>query len=183
MNDLSTCCSPVSTLEALTPSDIQSSRALISQASSLAFSCLSIALRRIGDKNILPLVHIYLVFLRSLATVEKQWHTLNETFLGPKSVCFWTRWSNQTFWLLGFLGRASLNPRKASLVHYPKISLSEVKYIANRTSQTLGSKMPWFMDDEERILELSSMTETRTERVLWLEFCLVSVRLTLSLTP
>lgn len=35
------------------------------------------------------------------------------------------------------------------------------------------------IDDEERILELPSMTETRTERILWLGFCLVSVRLSL----
>lgn len=71
VNDAPTRSSPVSTLEALTPSDIQSSRILISQASSLAFSCLSIALRHIRNKNTLPLIHIYLVFLRSLATVEK----------------------------------------------------------------------------------------------------------------
>jgi hypothetical protein len=42
----------------------------------------------------------------------------------------------------------------------------------------------WFtdamVDDEERVLELPSMAETRTERILWLGFRLSSVRLTLS---
>lgn len=71
VNDASNRSPSVLTLEALTLFDIQSSQILISQASSLAFSCLSIALRRIGDNNVLPLIHTYFVFLRRLAAVEK----------------------------------------------------------------------------------------------------------------
>lgn len=71
VNGPSTCCSSISTLKALPPSDIQSSRIFIFQASNFVFDCLSIALRRIENKNILPLIHIYLVFLRNLATIEK----------------------------------------------------------------------------------------------------------------
>ena len=71
VNDASSRLFLVSILKILTSLDIQSSQNLIFQASSLVFSCLSIVLRRVEDKNILILIHICLIFLRSLATVEK----------------------------------------------------------------------------------------------------------------
>lgn len=58
-------------LEILTSSDFQCSRKIISHASKLAFDTLSISLQRSGDKNVLPLIHVYFVFLWSLAAVEK----------------------------------------------------------------------------------------------------------------
>ncbi len=53
----------VSALKTLTSSEIESSRILVSQASRLVFTSLTIALDRTEDKNDIPLVHVYLVFL------------------------------------------------------------------------------------------------------------------------
>jgi hypothetical protein len=50
-------------LDILTSFKIQFSQVLISQASNLAFSSLSIALSRVDDKNIFFLIHVYFVFL------------------------------------------------------------------------------------------------------------------------
>ena len=61
----------VSILEALTLFNIQFSWVFITQVFNFAFICLSIALGCIEDKNIFFLIYIYLIFLRSLATVEK----------------------------------------------------------------------------------------------------------------
>lgn len=74
-------------LEPLTPPEIRSSRILISQASSFAFGSLSIALRRIGDKNVFPLVHVYFVFLWGLAAVEKAM-TCVEQDIPWTEICF-----------------------------------------------------------------------------------------------
>ena len=58
-------------IESLTRNELQSSVAFIYQASKLTFSMLAISLRRLGDRNVYPLVHVSLVFLFSLAGVDK----------------------------------------------------------------------------------------------------------------
>ena len=180
MNDSSICCSPVSILEALTPFDIQFSRALISQASSLAFSCLSIALRRIRDKNVLSLVHIYLVFLRSFATVEKAMAYIEQNISWTEICLFLNALIKSNILTTRIFGKSFPEPEKTVAR-----SLFEDFIIRGQIFNQSYFPDTWFkdgiIDDEERILELSSMTETRTERILWLGFCLVSVRFTLSL--
>ncbi len=52
----------VSALKTLTSFEIESSRNLIFQASNLVFTSLTIVLNRIENKNVISLVHVYLIF-------------------------------------------------------------------------------------------------------------------------
>jgi hypothetical protein len=44
---------------------------MIAIASRLSCGILFTALRRVGDQNVLPLVHVYLVFLDSLVSIPE----------------------------------------------------------------------------------------------------------------
>lgn len=172
--------SSVSALENLTPSDIQSSRDLISQASRLAFTCLSIALSRLRDKNIFPLVHVYLVFLWSLAAVETAMTYVQHDIPWTEICAF-----------LNTLAKPNTMPSRVHLDAFPKPEegvgrpLPEDFILRGQMYSQEYFPETWFkdamIDDEERVLELPSMAETRGERILWLGFRLASVRLTLAL--
>ena len=174
VNNPATRSSPVSAFETLTKSDMLSSRLLISQASSLAFICLSIALSRIGDKNILPLTHVYLVFLWSLAAVEK----------AMKYVVKDVPWSKICSFLNTLAKPRILTPRIQGDI-FPKSEegadrpLPEDFIIRGQLYSQSYFPETWFkdaaIDDEERVLELPSMAELRAERILWLGFRLASV--------
>lgn len=149
VNNLSICCFSISILKTLTSFDIQFSRIFIFQMFNFVFDCLSIVLRRIENKIIFFwFIFIWYFFEISLQS-KKQWHTLNETFFESKSVCFWMRWLNQTFWFFEFFEKFFLNSKKTSIVHYSKISLFEINFIINRIFQTFDSKMPWLMMKNE----------------------------------
>jgi len=55
----------------MTAQEKKRSLQMIASASKLSFGTLSIALRRVGDKNVEPLVHVYLVFLDSFDNVPE----------------------------------------------------------------------------------------------------------------
>jgi len=57
--------------EPLTVSEREESLRTISYAIDITFGTLAVALRRISDKNVFPLVHVYLVFIYSIISVEK----------------------------------------------------------------------------------------------------------------
>lgn len=168
-----------SALEALTPSEIQSSRNLISQASSLAFTCLSIALSRLRDKNIFPLVHVYLVFLWGLAAVETAMNYVEHDVPWTEICAF-----------LNTTAKPNTMPSRVQGLTFPKPKegvgrpLPEDFIIRGQMYSQGYFPETWFkeamIDDEERVLELPSMAETRAERILWLGFRLVSVRPTLA---
>ena len=171
--------SSVSALETLTPSDIQSSRDLISQASNLAFTCLSIALSRLRDKNIYPLVHVYLVFLWSLAAVETAMKYVEHDVPWTEICAF-----------LNTLAKPNTIPSRVREDTFPKPDegvgrpLPEDFIIRGQMYSQGYFPETWFtdamIDDEERVLELPSMAEPRAERILWLGFRLVSVCSTLA---
>ena len=175
VNEPAICPSPVSALESLTPSDIQSSRKLISQASKLAFTCLAIALSRLRDKNIYPLVHVYLVFLWSLAAVETAMKYVEHDVPWTEICAF-----------LNTLAKPNILPSRVQSTMFPKPDegvgrpLPEDFIIRGQMYSQDYYPETWFtdamIDDEERVLELPSMAESRAERILWLGFRLVSVR-------
>ena len=181
VNDPTIRSSSVSALETLTPSDIQSSLSLISQASSLAFTCLSIALSRLRDKNIFPLVHVYLVFLWSLAAVETAMKYVEHDVPWAEICAF-----------LNTLAKPNAMPSRVQRESFPKPDegigrpLPEDFIIRGQMYSQEYFPETWFedamIDDEERVLELPSMAETRAERIVWLGFRLVSVRSTLAFT-
>lgn len=51
----------------------EASQFVISQASRIAFYTFSVALKRSKDRNVYPLVHVYLVFLWSIVGINEAW--------------------------------------------------------------------------------------------------------------
>lgn len=174
VNDSAIRSSSVPALETLTTFDMQTSRNLISQASNLAFTCLSIALSRLRDKNIYPLVHVYLVFLWNLAAVETAMKYVEHDVPWTEICAF-----------LNTLAKPNTLPSRVRADNFPKPDegvgrpLPEDFIIRGQMFSQGYFPQTWFtdamIDDEERVLELPSMAEPRAERILWLGFRLVSV--------
>ena len=164
----------------LTPQELKTSTLMISHASNLTFGTLSIALRRFGDLNVYPLVHVYLVFLLSLVEVEVAMVHVEQD----------VPW-NEIASFLNTLARPEVGrPEKIT----PKVKSTSFP----QPESTVGRPLPedfvmrgqlwteyyfpntWFedaaVDDEERVLELASMAADRIERILWLGFRIASVR-------
>lgn len=180
VGDQATRPSSISDFATLTPSDMQSSRILISQTSRLAFSCLSIALSRVGDKNVFPLVHVYFVFFWSLAAVEKAMAYV-ERDVPWTAICSFLNTMTKPYTLTSRV-QAVAFPKPAEGIGRP---LPEDFLIRGQMYSQWYFPETWFrdamIDDEERVLELPSMAESRVERILWLGFRLVSVGLILAL--
>ena len=161
-------------LETLTSSEFQHSRKIISHASKLAFGTLLISLQRIGDKNVLPLIHVYFVFLWSLAAVEKAMVHV-EKDVPWNGICLFL---NNTLARLGSLTSKAMT--KLMCEQFPKsengttrplpeeFAIRGQMYTRGYFPDTHFSDAK--IDDEERFLELPSMTAPRTEKILWLGF-------------
>lgn len=166
-------------LETLTSSEFQSSRKVISHASKLAFGTLSISLQRIGDKNVLPLIHVYFVFLWSLAAVEKAMIYV-EKDVPWGGICSFL---NHTLAKLDNLNSRAMTRLMAE--QFPKFdngigrplpeefAIRGQMYTREYDLESLFKDAK--IDDEERSLELPSMAAPRTERILWLGFRIASV--------
>jgi hypothetical protein len=180
MNDSTSRSPPTSALETLTPLEIRPSLLAISSASALAFSSLSIALGRAGDKNVFPLVHVYFVFLWSLATVEKAMSYVEQDVPWIRICSFLNTLAKPN--TLTFRVQSQDFPKPEEGVGRP---LPEDFIIRGQMYSQSYFPETWFkdamIDDEERVLELPSMAAPRAERILWLGFRLVSVSLTLFL--
>ena len=145
------------------------------RVSRFAFRCLSIALRRVGDMNVLSLIHVYLVFLKNLATVEKAM-TYVELDVPWTEICVF----------MNALMRSDFVPsgnfQKGFSDNKTFDALPEDLMIRGQIYGQSYFPDGWFadaaIDDEERRLECSTTTGVRINRILWLAACLASVRLT-----
>lgn len=180
MNDFISRSSPAVALETLIPSENQSSILIITPASTLAFSSLSIALRRTGDKNVFPLVHVYFVFLWGLAAAEKAMSYVEEDVPWIEICSFLNMLSKPN--TLTFRVQTEDFPKPEEGINRP---LPEDFIIRGQMYSQSYFPETWFkdamIDDGERLLELPSMAAPRAERILWLGFRLGSVRLILLL--
>ncbi|MCJ1286474.1 hypothetical protein MMC26_005820 [Xylographa opegraphella] len=158
---------PSHTPDAMTSREQEASLQMVACASSIAFETLSIALRRIGDRNVFALANVYLMFVYSLLSKEKA-ISLLETRIPWEDIARF----------LTSLAKPETMTSKVSSERFP------------RPDEGVGRPLPedflmrgqlwsedlfpntWFVDaavdDEERILELPSMAAPRVERVLWL---------------
>ena len=153
--------------------DLESSRAYklslrnILHAADIAFWTLDVALGYVGNRNVFPLVHVYLVFLLRIINIEKAmrilemdipWKKLAD-FLSPiaKPETMTPKVRNQSF------------PRPSEGVGRP---LPEDFVMRGQLYSESYFPDTWFsdaaIDDEERALELPSMAAPRLERILWL---------------
>ena len=158
----------------LTQQELKSSTTTVSHAAILTFGTLSIALRRIGDKNVLPMVHVYFVFLWSLTCVDKAMKHVEKDVPWADIVSF-----------LNTLAKPETMSAKVELTDFPKpeegIGRPLPEDFVMRGQPWSENLFPekWFedamIDDEERSLELPSMAAPRIERIVWLGHRIASV--------
>ena len=169
-----------SDFEALMSSFSGPSMEVVALASRIAFGTLSVCLRRPEDPNVHPLVHVYLVFLRTLVSVEQAMDCI-ETFIPWNEIC-------------SFLNSLSTPSRAAD----PSFRSSEFPEPEEGPGRPLPEDFvmrgqlysqgyhpeTWFtdamIDDDERSLDLPSMAEPRADRLFWLGHNIASVGLTAS---
>ncbi|KAL5119298.1 hypothetical protein ACEQ8H_002785 [Pleosporales sp. CAS-2024a] len=156
-----------------------------SLAMNLTFDTFALVLRRIGDKNVLPHVHIMLAFLTILAANQYVSHVLTDT-PWPELVAFLNtliKTENQ----MQTSSRTCQSQNLATLFSAPVFPQGEDRidelplpedYLARGliwTHEYFPNK--WFereQDEEERYLELASTVKSRMERVLRLGYGLAS---------
>ncbi|ORY15172.1 hypothetical protein BCR34DRAFT_478409 [Clohesyomyces aquaticus] len=154
--------------EAEVPAKLESlsSDSTFSRANLLTMSTLTLVLRRIGDKNILPHVHVNLAFLSSFASIKYVAHLNNAA-----------PWSE----IATFLNTLLKSERPEQLIPGPVFPTDQVDnqplpedYLI-RGQNWSQSYFPenWFArehDEEERYLELASTIKSRTERIIHLGY-------------
>ena len=153
--------------EPMTPQEQELSLQTIAYASDITFGTLSVALRRIGDKNVYPLVHVYLVLINSMIGIEQAIVILENR----------VPWTELALFLTSLFKTGSTT-RKSLGVGFPKPDegigrpLPEDFLMRGQPWSVGLFPYTWFsdaaVDDEERALELPSMTAPRIERMSWL---------------
>jgi len=170
------------TVDPQTPREREASLRTINHALDLTFGTLAIALRRLGDKNVYPLVHVYLVFIYSTVGVEKAMAPLECGIPWSDLASFLTALAKPEAMTSMVLGEKFPKPVEGVGRPLPEDFLM-------RGQLWTESFFPntWFLDaaidDEERSLELPSMAAPRVERVLWLGHRIATCNRWLSYDP
>ncbi|KAL8949577.1 MAG: hypothetical protein Q9222_004325 [Ikaeria aurantiellina] len=159
------------------PADLEASSSLINKSSALAFTTLSIALRRHGDKNVFPFIHVMFVFLWNLANIESAMEYVRAD----------VPWGDVCSFLNTLAKPETMTPTVLASETFPKADdkierpLPEDYFM--RGQRFLLEYLPkrWCVDnsvdEEERMLELPSMTASRVDRILWLGVQMAKVRI------
>ncbi len=161
-----------STLESLILLEIESSRRIICLASRLTFITFSIILQRVDDENVFLCVHVLLLLVWSLANIEKA-ITIVEEDVSWRQIC-------------SFLNTLTKHEAMTSKIYadvFPEQksdrSLSENFVVRDQMYSLWYYSRTWFedanIDEEERLLKLSSTTASRVKRILWLEIRIASI--------
>ena len=155
----------------------QESSLVVSHASKLAFMTLRISLKH-HDRNVIPLVHVYLVFLWSLLSVETAMEAVEQDVPWTEICSFLN--------LLTTKHRFSLSKSQSNGFSNPDNDKQDsgaplAEDFVLRGQMYTQSYFPqhWFTDtmddDDERTLDPPSMVEPREKRILWLGFQIASV--------
>lgn len=149
----------------------------LSKASELVFSSLSITLRRHGDKNVFPFVHCMFVFLWNLASIDSIMRYVQADI----------PWSDICSFLNTLAKPENMTTAVLELNEFPKSGekverpLPEDFFMRGQLFALDYLSTGWcednMVDEEERMLELPSMTATRVERLLWLGIRMAKVGL------
>jgi hypothetical protein len=163
----------VSITEAEIPSTLEtlSSDFTFSRAYLLTMSTLSLVARRIGDKNVLPHVHVLLSFLSSFASIKYVAHLIDQA-----------PWLDIVTSLNTLLKAERPEPLMTAPV-FPvdrsdNLPLPEDYLMRGQIWSQRYFPENWFMrehDEEDRYLELASTIKSRTERILHLGYHLSTV--------
>jgi len=151
----------------MTKEGLEISLSTIDSASVLAFGTLTIGLQHAGDKNVYPMVHVYLVFLLSIIKIEKAFVLFEEDI----------PWRNMASFL-NALTKLNTKTSKVFETNFPRPDegidrpLPEDFVMRGQLWSEFYFPDTWFsnaaIDEEERTFELSSMLQPRIERILWL---------------
>jgi hypothetical protein len=157
-------------------SNSQSSDSALVHASHLTFSTLALALLRIGDKNVLPHVHVSLAFLLCVSLVPEVMRSIEQYVPWALLVAF-----------LNTLGKPGVKFARVEAEKFPAPENGIGAYLPEDFSMRgqvwcqqyhpegfFGEDCP--VDDEERSLEMPSMAGSRVERCLYLAVRLSAVR-------
>ena len=158
----------------LTPKELRDSEEAVARGSRIMSVTLSVALQRIGDKNVHPLVHVSLVFLYRLGIVGKPVQYVEKD----------VPWVEISFFL-NTLAKSVDNASTFEAEEFPwpaegaGRSLPEDFVIRGQVWSRGHFPEKWFedakVDDEERSMEVPSMAAPRVERILWLGVRLASL--------
>jgi hypothetical protein len=151
--------------------DLLSSDFTFSRAYLLTMSTLSIALKRAGDKNVLPHVHVLLSFLSTFASIPYVAHLVEHA-----------PWAE----IATFLNTLAKSERPEQLLPGPvfpseqadNLPLPEDYQIRGQLWSQWYFPENWFSrehDEEDRYLELASTIKARTERILHLGYHISTV--------
>ena len=169
-----------SDFESVTSSYSEPPLEVVTLASKIAFSTLSISMRRLQDPNVHPLVHVYLVFLRSLVSVEEAMKCI-EKFVPWNGICSFL---NSLFTLSRAADPTFRSQDFPEPEEGPGRPLPEDFVMRGQLYSQRYFPETWFtdamIDDDERSLDLPSMAEPRADRLFWLGHRIASVRLTTS---
>lgn len=150
------------------PSGGETSSLLISKASELAFTTLSICLRRHGDKNVFPFVHCMFVFLWNLASIGSIMEYVRVD-IPWDDICSFLNTLAKPETMTTAVLESDVFPKPTEQVERP---LPEEFFMRGQMFALDYLPKDWFaankVDEEERMLELPSMTATRVDRLLWL---------------
>lgn len=155
--------------------DFLSSEFTFSRAYLLTISTLSIALKRVGDKNVLPHVHVLLSFLFTLASIPYVAHLADHA-----------PWAE----IATFLNTLTKSERPELLIPGPIFPSDQIDVLPLPEDYLVRGQLwsqwyfpeKWFSrehDEEDRYLELASTIKSRTERILHLGYHISTVCLTL----
>ena len=164
--------------DAVLPSSWGPSMEIVTLASKIAFSTLSISMRRLQDPNVHPLVHVYLVFLRTLVSVEQAMKCI-EKFVPWIGICSFLNSLSTPSRAVdpNFRSKDFPEPEEG-----PGRPLPEDFVMRGQLYSQWYFPETWFMDamidEDERSLDLPSMAEPRADRLFWLGHRIASVCLT-----
>lgn len=162
-----------SNMESIAPSDLEISMQFITRALKLAFNTFKICLQQIRDKNVLPLIGVYFIFIWDLTRIED----VN----GVKTLIFKEApWCEMCSFLNTLVKPETITSRvRASKFPTPKeqngrplpedfLMRGQWYFPSHRFSGAM-------VDEEERAIEVASNVATRVERILWLGLHAASV--------
>ncbi len=162
-----------SSLASIAPQELESTKQFIDQALKLAFGVLSICLQRNGDKNVLPLIGVYFIFIWDLTRIE-DFHGIKSFVMNEvpwaAMCCFLNTLARPEVMTSRFRARNFPIPTEQNGRPLPEDFLMRGQWYFpyHRLSGVL-------VDEQGRSIEAESMTATRVERILWLGFRLASV--------
>lgn len=140
-----------------------------------AFSCLSIALRRVKDMNVLFLIHVYLMFLKNLAKIEKTMKHVELNVPWAEICSFVNALMKSNYVSFGNVQRGFYDNKIIGFLFEDFIIRRQIygqSYFPNDWFEHATS------DDEKRKLKSFTTTDVRIRRILWFASCLVFVRFT-----